>query len=113
MVCPIHARRYVQAMVDANNDVIARQTKEIRQLRGGRSRGKGSSAPDGVQKRKIHELESRLKEAELALKKRYPDSISNLIRAAGPSDEEQGEMRRLVGKVAELVRVWEIKILTL
>ena len=50
-----------------------------------------------------------MKEMEEALLKRHPDSLSNLIRAAGPSEEELNERKRLLKELSDLKDTVELK----
>ena len=84
------------AMLEEQNKVIAGLRERLegnsKDVRGALDRGEGAdqqtrSASNESKKmaKKIRDLEKQVKDMEEALNRRHPDSISNLIRAIGPS----------------------------
>ena len=55
-----------------------------------------------VQQRRVRELEEQVKQLAEALQKRNPNSIANLIQAAGRSPEDEEALKMLRERVATL-----------
>jgi len=116
-----------QEMVDRDASILEEQNKTITTLKA-RLEGKSDDVRLTLEKadsehqqvrsasnenkktaKKIRDLERQVKELEETLKRRHPDSISNLIRAMGPSEsvevrnkESKIETRRLKEEVDEI-----------
>lgn len=91
-----------QSIISENDALIQEQKELIAKLRG-ESHGpkrRGKSLLSDV--KRIRGLEQQVKDLEEALRKRNPDSLSNLIRAAGPSNEEQKKRKLLEARVKSL-----------
>ncbi|CAN0092640.1 unnamed protein product, partial [Ectocarpus sp. 12 AP-2014] len=91
------------------------QEEELGRLRQALSKkGKGAGAgPGGAGRnpadiRKIKDLEAQLAELAEALRRRHPDSLASLIRAARPTDSQElrndGNVKRIGELEAELAR---------
>ena len=101
-----------QEILDKNDLLISSQKEEIeslkKKLNASTNRNPAQSATSAVKKKgngennRIRILEDQVKELEEALRKRNPDSLSNLIRAAGPSEEDLKERTMLLAKVSDL-----------
>ena len=52
-------------------------------------------------RQRVRALEQQLRGAEDALQRRYPDSIANLVRAVGPSEQDTAATRALERRVEE------------
>ncbi len=101
-----------QEMLDQRDALVADLKSEVLQLKDRLAQKlNDSQVEDSATKKKksansgqnkIRALENQVKELEQALLKRHPDSLSNLIRAAGPSDEEMVERKKLQKRVSEL-----------
>ena len=80
------------ALVGQNEEKMREMQLEVRRLQEQLQKYKSSKGPSPMKPslaaRKIRMLEKRIQEQDDALRRRHPDSLSNLIRAVGPSEEE-------------------------
>jgi adenylosuccinate synthase len=71
-----------QELLEEKAVLIARQAEEIRQLKTAAGAGPAKQPKVETLERRVKELEAQLAEMEESLRRRNPDSLVNLIRAA-------------------------------
>ncbi|CAM9886861.1 unnamed protein product, partial [Phaeothamnion confervicola] len=97
-----------QELLDQNALKVTEQAREIDTLKrtlreyGRAPAGGGGGGGGSNDARRVKELEAQLKELEEALRKRNPDCLANLVRAARPSESLEARARESDRRVALL-----------